>query len=272
MKKNEQSAPIEEREPIVLHNQGQKIFGVLHRPLNAEKSPAVLMCHGLGGHKIGKGRLYVLLAKKLAALGIASLRIDFRGSGDSEGEFSDMTVEGEVSDAIAALNALKIDPRIDSSRLAIFGRSFGGVIAILAAHQFAEIKSLALWAPVFGSEQWQEKWQKAHAAPLEPHQRKALMSIEGLQPGYPFFQQLFALKLHEQLKHLTNVPLLHVHGEKDLIVDLSHARKYKEVRHHAVAKTHFKLLPETDHDFSHFAERDEALEETAAWFLNTLGK
>jgi uncharacterized protein len=271
MKINDDHTPNEEREPIVLHNQGQKIFGVLHRPLNATKSPAVLMCHGLGGHKVGRGRIYVMLAEKLAALGITSLRIDFRGSGDSEGEFSSMTVESEVSDALVALNALKTDPRVDADRIAIFGRSFGGVVAILAAHQFSDIKSLALWAPVFGSEQWQEKWKKVHAAPIDAHQRNALMSIEGLQPGYAFFKQLFALKLQEQLHDLHNIPMLHIHGEKDQIVDLSHARKYKEARGRAVAKSHFKLLSQTDHDFSHFPERDEALDETAAWFLKTLG-
>ncbi|MGZ3732951.1 MAG: alpha/beta hydrolase [Parachlamydiaceae bacterium] len=270
MKKDEPWKRTEEREPIVLENQGQKIFGVMHRPLTAEKCPAILMCHGLGGNKIGRGRLYVLLAQKLATLGIASLRIDFRGSGDSEGDFSAMTVDGEVSDALVALDFLKNDSQIDASRLAIFGRSFGGIVAILAAHQFASIKSLALWAPVFGSEQWQEKWQKAHSAQLDANQRNALMNIDGQQPGYPFFQQLFALKLDGPLKDLAHVPLLHIHGEKDLIVDLSHARKYKEVRHHASAKTTFKLLPHSDHDFSHLAERAEAFEETANWFLTTL--
>lgn len=261
---------IEEREPLILHNNGQKIFGVIHRPLNAVKSPAVLMCHGLGGHKVGKGRLYVHLAEKLVAMGIVTLRIDFRGSGDSEGAFSAMTIDSEVSDALVALNYLKSDPSVDAERMALFGRSFGGVVAILAAQRFNTIKSLALWAPVFGPEQWKEKWQKVHAAPLAPEQRDSLLEIEGLRPGYNFFQQLFALNLNQPLKELAGIPLLHFHGEMDSVVDLSHAHKYKEARQHASGETHFKLLPKSDHDFNDYKERHAALDETAEWIAKTL--
>ncbi len=262
----------EERIPVVLNNQGQKIFGVLHRPAKpcAAKSPAVLMCHGLGGNKVGKGRLYVLLSEMLAARGIASLRIDFRGSGDSEGEFSKMTIESEVSDALVALDFLKHDSQIDKDRIAIFGRSFGGVVAILASHQYCDIKSLALWAPVFGCEQWKERWENAHSGPMDPLKRNSLMNIEGLQPGYPFFQQLFTLKLGDKLKSLDAIPLLHIHGEKDSVVDLSHARKFKEARCHVLEKSQFRLLPQSDHDFLDPTERQIALSETTGWFEKTL--
>jgi alpha-beta hydrolase superfamily lysophospholipase len=260
----------EERDPVVLQNQGQKIFGVMHRPANALKTPAVLMCHGLGGHKVGKGRLYVQLAERLSAAGISSLRIDFRGSGDSEGDFSDMTIDSEVSDAMVALNALKNDPRIDTERIAIFGRSFGGVVAVLAAQKMVIIKSLALWAPVFSIDQWKEKWQQLHAAPIEAAQKASLMDIEGLQPGYPFFKQLFALKLSESLRELSKVPMLHIHGEQDEIVNLSHADNFEEVRLHASGESHFKRLPKTDHDFLDRLEREQALEATIDWFKRTL--
>lgn len=260
---------LEERDPIVLHNQGQKIFGVMHRPTNASKTPAVLMCHGLGGHKVGKGRLYVQLAERLAASGISSLRFDFRGSGDSEGAFSDMTIESEVSDAVVALDALKNDPRVDTERIAIFGRSFGGVVAVLAAQKIGIIKSLALWAPVFSIDQWKEKWQQAHAAP-SGIQNNNLMDIEGMQPGYPFFKQLFALKLADSLHELSKIPLLHIHGEQDAIVNLSHADKFEEVRLHAPGESHFKRLPNTGHDFLDSIDRELALEATIDWFKRTL--
>ena len=78
---------IEERQSVVLENEGQKIFGILHRPIHVDSCPAVLICHGLAGHKTGQYRIYVILAEKLSEAGIASFRIDFRGSGDSEGKF-----------------------------------------------------------------------------------------------------------------------------------------------------------------------------------------
>lgn len=261
---------IEEREPVVLYNQGQKIFGVLHRPTKIEKSPVVLMCHGLGGNKIGKGRLYVSLSEKLSALGIGTLRIDFRGSGDSEGAFSAMTIDSEVSDALTALDYLKNSPHIDADRIAIFGRSFGGVVAVMAAKRFGLIKSIALWAPVFGCDQWKDKWLKAHSTSMDSEQRNNLLDIEGMRPGYSFFEQLFTLKLNDSLQDLAAVPLFHIHGEKDVIVDLSHAHKFQEARHKAIGKSKFKLLPHSDHDFSEYSERQAAIDETAEWFVATL--
>ncbi len=111
---------------------------------------------------------------------------------------------------------------------------------------------------------------QAHANPMGPEQRNNLLDIEGMRPGYSFFEQLFTLKLNDSLQALTEIPLLHVHGEKDRIVDLSHAHKFREARHHAAAKTKFRLLPLSDHDFSDDKERQSALEETADWFAATL--
>ena len=91
---------IEEKEPVVFEIEGQKLFAVMHLPLHHHHLlPGVLMCHGLAGNKTGRYRLYVHLARELARLGIASLRVDFRGCGDSDGEFSDATVSGFLKDA-----------------------------------------------------------------------------------------------------------------------------------------------------------------------------
>lgn len=262
----------EEREPIILNNEGQKIFGVMHRPLGPSKYPVILMCHGLGGNKVGKGRLYVQLAEKLTKEGIAVLRIDFRGSGDSEGAASDVTIDGEVSDALMALDYLTAQKDIDINRIGLFGRSFGGAVAVLAAHQFQKIKSIALWAPVFGAHQWKEKWQGLHLNPSvnsePPHN---LFEVEGMPLGYPFLKQLFALNLQDKLQDLGNIPFLHIHGVKDTVVDLSHADHYQNVRKEASAESKFQRLLNTGHDFFDQQERLEAMQETVKWFVVTLG-
>jgi hypothetical protein len=230
----------------------------------------VLLCHGLGGNKIGKQRLYVTLSEMLAASGIAALRIDFRGSGDSEGSFIDMTVESEVSDALVALQFLKDDPAINSEQIGIFGRSFGGVVALRAASRSSQIKSIALWAPVFSGEQWKEKWLMLQQNKISREQGEELMQIEGMRLGRPFFEQLFGLMLHSELQELRDLPLLHIHGEKDRVVDLSHASDYKKIRREAPGPSEFILLPNSDHDFTHPHERAEAVEKTRKWFQKTL--
>lgn len=260
----------EERESIVFTNEGQKIFGVVHRPLVSAPYPMVLVCHGLGGHKTGKYRLYVHLAEMLTQMGIGCLRIDFRGSGDSEGNFSDMTIDSEVSDAMVALDYLKKDKRVDSSRIGLFGRSFGGVIAVAAASRFGEAKSVVLWAPVFSGDQWRDKWMFLQAQKMSEEQREKFMRINGLMPGYAFYEQLFGLKLQSDLASLDQLPLLHIHGELDGIVDLTHAEEYQNLRDRAAGESRFLRLAKCDHDFSDPLEQKVALQETALWFKTTL--
>ncbi|MEX2305295.1 MAG: alpha/beta hydrolase, partial [Waddliaceae bacterium] len=149
----------EDRTEIVLENFGEKIFGIFHLPIGIKKPPCVMFCHGLAGHKIGEHRVYVYLAELLSKVGIASLRVDFRGSGDSEGEFSEMTLEGEVSDALVALNFLRESPLVDPERIGIYGRSFGAAVDIIAAKRMGNIRSMALWAPIFDGHQWELAWE-----------------------------------------------------------------------------------------------------------------
>lgn len=263
---------VEERESIVLENKGQKIFGILHKPLISSPYPAVLMCHGLAGHKTGKYRMYVILAQKLAEKGIASLRIDFRGSGDSEGDFSEMTLDSEVSDALIGLDYLSQLPFIDRERLGIFGRSVGGTVALMAAKRFGLIKSLATWAPLFDGQQWVDKWKMLHSTEMSEEHRDAMMRVNGQVPGYNFFCQLFSINMEEEIKALDQIPFLLIHGELDVVVSIAHAQHYVNLRRHAKGKNKFIWLPQSDHDFSQPQEQQIAINETCHWFTHSLDR
>lgn len=260
----------ETRESVVFENFGQKIFGILHRPLHVKNYPAVLICHGLAGHKTGRYRLYVHLAKTLAEAGIASLRIDFRGSGDSEGDFSEMTLEGEVSDALKGLDLLQKDPYLDQSSIGLFGRSVGGTVALMAARRHGGIKSLGTWAPLYDAKQWEDKWKILHTAELTSEHRHCMMNVNGQVPGYAFLKQLFSMRMDEELQDLEDAPLLHIQGELDEVINIEHAEKYLKQRQKAKGQNKFIRLPGCDHDFSNPKERQIALQETCQWFVDTL--
>ena len=114
---------------LYFRNKGELVAGTLHLPDNRRRCPGVLMCHGFTGQKSESHFYLVALSRRLAEAGIASLRFDFRGSGESEGEFEDMTPLEEVSDARAALRQLAGIARVDERRLGIFGWSLGGLVA-----------------------------------------------------------------------------------------------------------------------------------------------
>ncbi len=260
----------EERHSVEIECRGEKIFGIFHRPAVSRDVPAVLICHGYAGHKVGKNRLYVHLSESLAKLGIASFRFDFRGSGDSEGSFENMTIEGELADALIAADYLKNHKGIDTKRLGIFGRSFGGVVAILAAERKSIFKSIALWAPAFHAIPWKQAWLNSQDALKDVKMRSKLLQFDGNPVNEKFLLQFFELELEKHLTRLKDIPLLHIHGERDKVIDVSHSDYYSEHRQKALAETIMLRLPNTDHDFSHLEERTQAILDTSTWFKRTL--
>jgi hypothetical protein len=260
------------RESVTLINENQKIFTVFHKPIGVsvsnKKIPAILICHGFAGQKTGKYRFYVTLAEELAKNGIAALRIDFRGCGDSEGDFSKTTLQAQVSDAIIALNFLKSCPEIDQNRMGICGRSLGGAVSVIAAKKFQNIKSIALLAPMFSADSWREKWLQLKKTGLA--EDKNVVVMQGQLAGLNFLRELFEMRLEDELAHLKHVPLLHIHGEMDNIVTEEHASKYRDCRLEAVAKSEFLSFKQSDHDFTDLKERLEAINKTVSWFKATL--
>src|SRR5690625_321666 len=94
------------RYPITFENNNEHLIGVIHRTEEDTNErqirPGVVMLHGFTGNKVGPHRMFVKMAERLSELGIVTLRFDFRGSGDSEGNFEDASFRGEVDDALRA--------------------------------------------------------------------------------------------------------------------------------------------------------------------------
>lgn len=87
------------------------LYGVLCMPSEPQPStaPAVLMLNTGFGRRTGDGRVYVTLARRLARLGIASLRLDVAGFGESDSRSAAKAdpYEAQISgDVVAAADAL----------------------------------------------------------------------------------------------------------------------------------------------------------------------
>ena len=132
----------------------QKVVGTLNIPDGVSKPPVVLLLHGFTGSRneleipAVKEGVFSRAARMWADRGVASLRIDFRGNGESEGKFEDMTMEGLIGDAEAALDYLGASPDVDGDKMAIVGWSMGGAVAAsVAGRTEHDLDSVALWAP-----------------------------------------------------------------------------------------------------------------------------
>lgn len=234
----------------------QKLLGVLHLPARvAGPAPVVLMLHGCAGNKIGPHRMHVQAATALAAAGIACLRFDCRGSGDSEGDFRETTLSRWLDDAVAALDVLAEHPGIDAGRLGAQGYSLGGAAAALLAGRDSRVRAVCLWAPVADLALFEDL---GHIARLQGQ-----VDLGGDRLSRAFFADLDA---HDPVRALTAgaARALVVHGTADADVDPEHARAYFEALGPGRCQRH--LMEGAGHGFDAAHWVDELVTVTANWW------
>lgn len=254
----------ETRESLIIENEGEKIFSILHRPIGVINPPLVIVLHGFASNKLGTQRSYVHLATALSAGGIATLRYDARGCGDSEGALSEMTPDKFRSDLIAIYEDLQ---KQGFSKVGLFGSSFGGAIAVLGAAK-VKIDSLVLWAPVASGQLWTLDFLAQH--PESSPNPGSFQIYRGVKI-HPQFQAQFAqMRADQEMSHLGDIPLLHFQGEKDEILSLAHQLAFKESRKNASAATRFVTYPEATHQLGHSKVFPEVVQESVRWFQSTM--
>jgi pimeloyl-ACP methyl ester carboxylesterase len=129
---------------------GVTLAGTFTRPDKKGKYPVVVLVSGSGpqnrdeellGHKP-----FLVLADHLTRQGIAVLRYDDRGVGESTGRFSTATSEDFASDALAAVAFLKTRKDVDKKHIGIAGHSEGGLIAPMCAAKSKDVAFIVLLA------------------------------------------------------------------------------------------------------------------------------
>ena len=84
---------------IEIKRDGLTLRGELLKP-DVEKCPVAIIFHGLMANRgMDDSSMFSRIASALAKKGIASVRFDFDGHGESDGDFEDMTVYSELLDA-----------------------------------------------------------------------------------------------------------------------------------------------------------------------------
>ncbi|MCL5038180.1 MAG: alpha/beta fold hydrolase [Chloroflexi bacterium] len=120
----------------------RKICAVLDSPDRKTSRPLIIMCHGSGGSKDGETGL--ILSEKLVPEGIAVMRMDFYGHGESDGCFDDLTITEGIEDVRACLSgAWKMGYR----KIALMGSSFGGMCTAATARD-RDLFALVLKCPL----------------------------------------------------------------------------------------------------------------------------
>lgn len=132
---------------------GHTVPAIITYPKEAtvdNKIPAVVMLHGTASNKDEAGDGYKIAAPFFAQQGIASIRIDFIGTGDSKTDYSDYSYTSAVADAMRAYDAIKAEEYVDPTKISVMGWSQGGTIALLAAGRNpSSFSSVLTWSGAY---------------------------------------------------------------------------------------------------------------------------
>jgi len=247
-------------------NKDEKLFGVLHLPKAKGKFPCVVMFHGFTGHKAEAHFLFTKMARKFAEAGIAAFRFDFRGSGDSEGKFENMTIGTEISDGRAAVEFIKKHANINKDKIGLLGLSMGGFVAAYLSSVIPGVKSVVLWSAVA---EYRKVLSKILKIDLRSKKRLNPIDLGGMTVGRKFYK---AILLYDGL-NLTSIneyenPLLIVHSDNDGAVPFSDSSLYYKVAGSCVKEV--KKIKGGGHTYEHADIEPKVIEYTARWTKKNL--
>ena len=128
-------------EEVVFENKWDKIklAGTLTTPKNDDNYPIVILSSGSGAQdrdcSIFGHKSFWVIADYLTKKGIGVLRFDDRGTGKSEGNFSNTTVNGFANDVKSAVKFIKADKRFKKNKIGLIGHSEGSMHCAIAQYK-----------------------------------------------------------------------------------------------------------------------------------------
>lgn len=228
-------------EKVSFLSQGQAVSGVLHLP-ELKELPCVIASHGLFSSK--DSDKYVTLGDRCGRKGIALLRFDFRGFGESEGSIAESTVSARLMDLNMAIEFVRSHPRV-GGRIGLMGSSLGGYLSLMEAARRKDIRAVVTWATPFTLAGLEEKKGEGEMALL----------------GEEFFHDIKAHDLAPVLSKVANC--LVIHGDRDELVPVEQAKMIYEGLNYPRG---MEILEEADHRLTEPNHREKAIEMTVKWF------
>jgi alpha/beta superfamily hydrolase len=225
------------------------------------------MLHGFIGNKIESHQIFVKAARRFADEGVLTLRFDFRCCGESEGLFEELTIEGEIDDALEALRLVRGRKDVQSDRIGLLGYSLGGAIAASAARTSnSGIRCLVLWAPVADP----KLVFNAQATPeiVLDFGRRLIHDYYGNAVSQNFLDELFAFKPLEHVRSYSG-PALIMHGDEDNSVSPDNALLYEEALS-GRGDVDLHMVRGAGHAFAGLGWEGELIDTTAGFLASNL--
>jgi uncharacterized protein len=170
--------------PLWLGTPGRRLFATWYAS-RAAPCATVVICPPFFHEQFLSSRLFSLIAARLAQAGIACLRIDYYGTGDSEGSDAEFSIRGAREDIAIAVTAART--RAGGAPVVLLGIRAGGWPAWSVAANDVSISQLWIWQPVPSGNEYLAELQR-----LDKAERT-------LRADYPFCRQLGSYQEDGQL-------------------------------------------------------------------------
>lgn len=239
---------------------GRRISATL-ATAHAPTDKVVILCHGFLGSKDNWTNRTV--ADRLSELGIASLRFDFFGHGQSDGDLKDLLLTTLIAQTESVMALMRGQ---GYRQIALLGSSFGGLVATLAAAKHSSLAALALRCPVgdfpallrrqFGNAGI-ELWRRLGQVPP---------SVAPIPVHFRFFEDCERHNAHHAAQAL-RVPTILVHGDRDEVIPVTQS---EELYRHIRAEKALHVIPGADHRFSQPDQFRRAIELLVSWLRQYL--
>jgi len=172
------------------------------------------------------------IADAMVARGVAVLRFDDRGTGESSGRFDGATTYDFARDAEAALRWLRVQPAVDARRIVLVGHSEGALVALVVASRDSTVSSVVLMAAAARDGRSLARWQRqafvtSDAAEFPPSSRGGVLATADAEADRaaavdPWLRTWFAIDPMRVARSVEASVLL-LHGETDQQVPVGDA-------------------------------------------------
>ncbi|MFB4280319.1 alpha/beta hydrolase family protein [Nonomuraea sp. MTCD27] len=249
-------------------HEGLTLRATVHHPEGDRPAtgwPAVVFVHGFANNRM-ESRSFVLMARQLADAGCASVRFDLSGHGESDGDFFDVTITGEIAETRSVVRAVRGSDFADPDRIGLVGMSMGGVVAGIVAAEEPGVRAACLWSP-------------AAVAPFEVgagHLKGRDIGAEIGERGYfdadghrmspALVADIAGLDVYGRSRPYTG-PVRIIHGDRDDIAPVSYARRYLD---HYDGNAELEVVEGADHGWSTVPHRSRLHRSTLRFLLKTL--
>jgi len=231
--------------------------------------PAVVMSHGYGSNREEAGGGYALMAPLLAEAGIASIRFDVIGCGESATDYMEFTLQANIDDAVKCADYIAGQSAVNADRIGVMGWSMGGGVALLAAGTDARFKSVLTWAGAYYDGAVNE--EEYAIALKDGYYESTFEWRDPLKQSPRMYEVQKQLKVSEIFPQST-APVCAINGTLDDVVPPETADKIVALSENPASKA--VLLEGADHTFHIFTGDmtffEALMQATLEWFKATL--